>query len=67
MSIQIFKNKIPNDIFFELLDKICINHNTVDFNQIDPEEINILDKCEDKDKDEDEDEESTQVPSCAQP
>jgi hypothetical protein len=26
MSIQIFKNKIPNDIFFELLDKICIKN-----------------------------------------
>jgi len=26
MSIQIFKNKIPNDIFFELLDKICLKN-----------------------------------------
>lgn len=26
MSLQIFKNQIPNSIFFELLDKICIKN-----------------------------------------
>ena len=26
MSIQIFKNIIPNNIFFELLDKICLKN-----------------------------------------
>jgi len=37
MSTQIFKNNIPNNIFFELLDKICIKNeknyifNTVSF------------------------------------
>jgi hypothetical protein len=27
MSSQIFKNKIPNNILFELLDKICLKNN----------------------------------------
>jgi hypothetical protein len=26
MSIQIFKNKIPNNLLFELLDKICLKN-----------------------------------------
>jgi hypothetical protein len=26
MSNQIFKNNIPNNIFFELLDKICLKN-----------------------------------------
>lgn len=26
MSTQIFKNQIPNNIFFELLDKICLKN-----------------------------------------
>ena len=26
MSTQIFKNQIPNDVFFELLDKICLKN-----------------------------------------
>jgi len=26
MSIQIFKNKVPNNLLFELLDKICLKN-----------------------------------------
>lgn len=35
MSTQIFKNQIPNNMFFELLDKICLKnekHYTFNFN-----------------------------------
>jgi len=51
-----------------LLDKICVNHNTVDFKQLDPAEINILDKCESESEDEEQTDEdnSNNVPSCAQ-
>ena len=72
-----FELELPDEIPKEyekelsaLLDKICEKHNTVDFKQIDPEEINILDKYEgedDEDQEEDqEDEDNSNVPSCAQ-
>ena len=71
-----FELELPDEIpkeyekeFSALLDKICVKHNTVDFKQIDPEEINILDKCESHDDDDEDEEniaESTHVPSCAQ-
>jgi len=69
-----FELELPDEIPKEyekelsnLLDKICVNYNTVDFKQLDSSDINILDKCESQDEDEDEDEEQTQhVPSCAQ-
>ena len=69
-----FELKLPDEIpkeyekeFSALLDKICVSHNTVDFKQLDPSEINILDKFESQDEDEEQNiEESQHVPSCAQ-
>jgi hypothetical protein len=68
-----FELELPDEIpkeyekeFSALLDKICVKHNTVDFKQLDPAEINILDKCENESEDEENIAESTHVPSCAQ-
>ena len=71
-----FELELPDEIpkeyekeFSALLDKICVSYNTVDFKQIDPEEINILDKCEnesDEDEEQNDLENSHHVPSCAQ-
>jgi DnaJ-class molecular chaperone len=71
-----FELELPDEIpkeyekeFSALLDKICEKHNTVDFKQIDPAEINILDKCENESDDDEEQndlENSHHVPSCAQ-
>ncbi len=71
-----FELELPDEIpkeyekeFSALLDKICEKHNTVDFKQLDPADINILDKYENESEDENEDqniEESQHVPSCAQ-
>jgi len=76
--IVYFELELPDEIpkeyekeFSALLDKICVNHNIVDFKKLDPADINILDKCESESEDEDEEqnyEDSSQhhVPSCAQ-
>jgi len=73
-----FELELPDEIPKEyekeltaLLDKICVKHNTVDFKQIDPEEINILDKYEgevedEEDEDDEDQEDNSNVPSCAQ-
>jgi len=69
-----FELELPDEIpkeyekeFSALLDKICVSHNTVDFKQLDPADINILDKCESEDEDEEQNiEESQHVSSCAQ-
>ena len=72
-----FELELPDEIpkeyekeFSALLDKICISHNTVDLKQLDPAEINILDKCESESENEDEEQpdedNSHHVPSCAQ-
>ena len=70
-----FELELPEEIpkehekeFSALLDKICVSHNTVDFKQLDPAEINILDKCENESDDEEQSDEdnSHNVPSCAQ-
>jgi len=69
-----FELELPDEIpkeyekeFSALLDKICVSHNTVDFKQLDPADINILDKCESENEDEEQNiEESHHVPSCAQ-
>ena len=70
-----FELELPDEIpkehekeFSALLDKICEKHNTVDFKQLDPAEINILDKCESESDDEEQNdmENSQHVPSCAQ-
>ena len=69
-----FELELPDEIpkeyekeFIALLDKICINHNTVDFKQLDPADINILDKCESESEDDEQSiEESQHVSSCAQ-
>jgi DnaJ-class molecular chaperone len=70
-----FELELPDEIpkeyekeFSALLDKICVNHNPVDFKQLDPAEINILDKCESESEDEEQNDEdnSNNVPSCAQ-
>jgi len=67
-----FELELPDEIpkeyekeFSALLDKICVSHNTVDFKQLDPADINILDKCESEDEEQNI-EESQHVPSCAQ-
>jgi len=70
-----FELELPDEIpkeyekeFSALLDKICVSHNTVDFKQLDPTDINILDKCESENEDEEQNdiENSHHVPSCAQ-
>ena len=70
-----FELELPEEIpkehekeFSALLDKICVSHNTIDFKQLDPAEINILDKCENESEDEEQndDDNSQNVPSCAQ-
>ena len=70
-----FELELPEEIpkehekeFSALLDKICVSHNTIDFKQLDPAEINILDKCENESDDEEQSDEdnSHNVPSCAQ-
>jgi len=71
-----FELELPDEIpkeyekeFSALLDKICVNHNIVDFKKLDPADINILDKCESESEDEEQNyEDSSQhhVPSCAQ-
>ena len=70
-----FELELPDEIpkedekeFSALLDKICVSHNTVDFKQLDPADINILDKCESESDDEEQNdiENSHHVPSCAQ-
>ena len=69
-----FELELPDEIpkeyekeFSALLDKICVKHNTVDFKELNPEELNILDKCESESEDEEQnDDNSQQIPSCAQ-
>ena len=70
-----FELELPDEIPKEyekelsaLLEKICVNHNTVDFKQLDPADINIIDKCESESEDEEQndDDNSQNVPSCAQ-
>ena len=70
-----FELELPDEIpkehekeFSALLDKICEKHNTVDFKQLDPADINIIDKCESESEDEEQndDDNSQNVPSCAQ-
>jgi DnaJ-class molecular chaperone len=70
-----FELELPDEIPKEyekelsaLLEKICVSHNTVDFKQLDPADINIIDKCESESEDEEQndDDNSQNVPSCAQ-
>ena len=68
-----FELELPDEIPKEyekelsvLLDKICINYNTVDFKQLDPADINIIDKCDNESEEQNDEDNSQYVPSCAQ-